>query len=251
MSPSHGLLLVTGGSRGIGAAVARLAARDGYPVMLNYVADAHAADAVASAIVAGGGRAWSVQGDMGVEADVMRLFAAADATGLRLAALANNAGITGGFARGADVTGDTLRRVLAVNVEGAALAAREAIRRMSTAFGGQGGAIVNVSSRAAQLGGTGEWVHYGASKGAIDTLTVGLSREVAAEGVRVNAVSPGLIDTDIHAAAGEPGRIDRLLSAIPMRRAGTADEVAEAVLWLLSPAASYVTGANLTVSGGR
>ena len=219
--------------------------------MVNYVADATAADGVVAGIVALGGQAWSVQGDMGREAGVMRLFAAADATGLPLAGLVNNAGITGGFARGAEVTGETLRRVLAVNVEGAMVAAREAVRRMSTAYGGRGGAIVNVSSRAAQLGGTGEWVHYGASKGAIDTLTVGLAREVAAEGVRVNAVSPGLIDTDIHAAAGEPGRIDRLMSAIPMRRAGTADEVAEAVLWLLSPAASYVTGANLPVSGGR
>lgn len=251
MSEAVPLLLVTGGSRGIGAAVALRAARDGFAVMVNYVAEAEAAGRVVAAITGQGGQAWSVRGDMGEEADVLRLFAAADATGLRLAGLVNNAGITGGFARGSEVSAATLRRVLAVNVEGAILASREAVRRMSTRLGGQGGVIVNISSRAAQLGGSGEWVHYGASKGAIDTLTVGMAREVAAEGVRVNAVSPGLIDTDIHAAAGESGRVARMMATIPMGRAGTAEEVAEAVAWLLSPAASYITGANLPVSGGR
>lgn len=245
------VLIVTGGSRGIGAAVARLAGARGYAVAVNYVRDAAAAAGVVAEIVAGGGRAVAVRGDVAAEADVTRLFAEAEGALGPLTALVNNAGITGGFARVADVTAEAVTRALAVNVTGSILCAREAVRRMSTSRGGAGGAIVNISSLAARTGGSGEWVHYAASKGAINTLTIGLAREVGDEGVRVNAVAPGLIETDLHTANGDPGRPARIAPTVPMRRAGTAEETAEAVLWLLSPAASYVTGTILEVGGGR
>jgi NAD(P)-dependent dehydrogenase (short-subunit alcohol dehydrogenase family) len=245
-----GVAVVTGASRGIGAAVARMAGAGGYAVAVNYAKDEKGAEAVATEIERRGGSARAIQADVSIEADVVRLFAEAARLG-PLAALVNNAGISGRFGRVDELTAESLRDVLAVNVAGAFLCAREAVRRMSTRRGGSGGAIVNLSSRAAQLGGSGEWVHYAASKAAIDTLTVGLAREVAAEGIRVNAVSPGIIATEMHAAAGVPDRIGRMAPMIPMGRAGTAEEVAECVLWLLSPAAAYVTGAILPMTGGR
>lgn len=242
--------LITGASRGIGAAIARLAGASGYAVAVNYAKDRMGAEAVVAEIERQGGLARVIQADVSVEADVVRLFAEAARLG-PLAALVNNAGITGRLGRVDDLTAESLRGVLDVNVFGAFLCAREAVRRMSTRLGGSGGAIVNISSRTAELGGAGEWVCYGASKGAINTLTVGLAREVAAEGIRVNAVVPGIIATGLHAAAGVPDRPVRLAPTIPMGRAGTAEEVAACVLWLLSPAASYVTGAILPVAGGR
>jgi NAD(P)-dependent dehydrogenase (short-subunit alcohol dehydrogenase family) len=245
------LLIVTGGGRGIGAATARLAARRGYAIVANYAENEAAASAVVREIEQGGGRAIAIQADVSNEKDVLRLFETAEKTLGRVTALVNNAGITGGFSKLEDLTAVTLERVLAVNVTGAMLCAREAVRRMSTRHGGAGGAIVNVSSRAAQLGGPGEWIHYAASKGAIDTLTIGLAKEVGGEGIRVNAVAPGLIETDLHAAAGEPGRPQRLAAANPLARPGLPEEVAEAIVWLLSPASSYITGAILPVSGGR
>lgn len=244
------VLIVTGGGRGIGAAVCRKAALRGYTVVVNYAHDHAAAHTVADDIRAAGGQAHPVRADVSIEADVLGLFKEADAHG-RLAGLVNNGGIGGGLARLDALSAEALRTVLAVNIAGPFLCAREAVRRLSTRHGGAGGSIVNLSSQAARLGGGGEWVHYAASKAAIDTMTIGLAREVAEEGIRVNAVSPGLIDTDIHAANGSPDRIARLAPSIPMRRAGTADEVAECVVWLLSSAASYVTGAVLPVAGGR
>lgn len=202
-------------------------------------------------ILAGGGRAIAIRADVAREEDVMRLFATAERELGPITALVNNAAITGGFARVEAVGAKALADVMAVNVCGAILCAREAVRRMSTRHGGNGGAIVNISSRAAHTGSPGEWVHYAASKGAIDTFTIGLAREVATEGIRVNAVAPGLVETGLHAANGEPGRVERLMPTIPMQRAGLPSEVAEAVLWLLSPAASYSTGAILEVGGGR
>ena len=244
-------VIVTGGSRGIGAAACRLLAAAGHPVAVNYARDAAAAQSVCDGIQAAGGRAVAIQGDMADEASIQALFAQARGALGPIGGLVNNAGITGPVSRLDSLTASALRDVLALNVTGAFLCAREAVRAMSTAHGGAGGAIVNVSSIAAKLGGPSEWVHYAASKGAIDTLTIGLAREVAAEGIRVNAVAPGLIDTDIHAAAGQPDRVARMGPSVPMRRAGTAQEAAAAIVWLLSPAASYVTGAVLPVGGGR
>ena len=244
---SGGVMVVTGGGRGIGAATARLGAERGYAVAINYRGSKEQAEALAAEIAAGGGRAIAVQGDVAKEADAVRLFETVDRELGPVTALVNNAGITGPTRRVADIDYETLRSVLDINVIGSFLCAREAVRRMSTARGGRGGAIVNVSSRASEIGGGGEFVIYGASKGAIDTFTVGLAREVAAEGVRVNAVNPGLIETEIH----PDGRLQRMVPMVPLGRAGTAEEVAEVILWLLSDAASYVTGACVPIGGGR
>jgi NAD(P)-dependent dehydrogenase (short-subunit alcohol dehydrogenase family) len=243
-------LIVTGASRGIGAAVARLAAKQ-FSIAVNYSRDEAAAAEVVRQIESDGGRAAAIRADVSVERDVMNLFAEAERQLGPVRGLVNNAGITGGFSRVEAVTSDTMARVFAVNVTGTILCSREAVRRMSTRNGGQGGAIVNVSSRASEIGGAGEWVHYAASKGAVDSFTIGLAREVAAEGIRVNAVSPGLIATELHANAGAPERLEKMAPTIPMKRAGTALEVAEGILWLLSPASSYVTGIILPISGGR
>lgn len=246
-----GAVIVTGASRGIGAAVAKLVGAHGFPVAVNFARDEAAAQEVVARIIASGGRAIAVQGDVACEEDIVRLFERTERELGPLQGLVNNAGITGGFARAEEVRAEVLNRVFAVNVFGTILCAREAVRRMSLSHGGAGGAIVNISSLAARTGGAGEWVHYAASKGAIDSFTIGLAREVAQEGIRVNAVSPGLIETELHAANGAPDRPERLSPTVPMRRAGTADEVAEGVLWLLSPAASYTTGTILEIGGGR
>jgi NAD(P)-dependent dehydrogenase (short-subunit alcohol dehydrogenase family) len=244
-------MIVTGGGRGIGAATAKLAAQRGYSVCVNYASNRAAADAVVSEIADKGGTAVAVQGDVAKEADVLRLFdEAARALG-PLAALVNNAGILEQQMRLDTMSAQRLERVFAVNVTGAFLCAREAVRRMSTRHGGGGGGIVNVGSMASRLGSPGEYVDYAASKGAIDSLTVGLAREVAAEGIRVNAVRPGVIYTEIHASGGEPGRVERVKDAVPMRRGGQPEEVARAILWLLSPESSYSTGTFIDVSGGR
>jgi len=245
-----GTLVVTGGSRGIGAAVARLAGKRGYAVCINYRGNRQAAESVLRGLKDAGAKAIAVQGDVAEERDVIRLFDEAARLG-PIAGLVNNAGITGAPGPVVDVSAENLRAVMATNIVGSILCAREAIRRMSTSRGGKGGAIVNLSSMAAFLGGPGEWVHYGASKGAIETFTIGLSKEVAREGIRVNAVAPGLIDTEIHATAGFPDRVAKLGPSVPMGRGGSAEEVAEAILWLLSDAASYVTGTSIRVSGGR
>jgi len=247
----HGTLIVTGASRGIGAAIAELAGARGFSVAVNFATGEAEARAIAKQIVAAGGRACAIQADVAREEDVVRLFETAERELGPLKALVNNAAITGGFSRVDSVSAGTLARVMAVNVTGAFLCAREAVRRMSTRHGRTGGTIVNISSRAAHTGSAGEWVHYAASKGAIDSFTIGLAREVATEGIRVNAVAPGLIETGLHAANGAPDRLERLAATIPMQRAGTAHEVAEGVLWLLSPAASYTTGAILEIGGGR
>lgn len=251
-SPSqHGTLIVTGASRGIGAAVARLAGQRGYAVVVNYSSGEKEAKSVAEEIVQNGGRSVTIHADVSVEAQIVAMFQTAERELGPITDLVNNAGITGGFARVEDVTSEAINKTFAVNVTGSILCAREAVRRMSTRRGGKGGAIVNISSRAVHTGAAGEWVHYAASKGAIDSFTIGLAREVATEGIRINAVAPGLTDTDLHATNGEPGRLQRLMPTIPMNRAGQPEEIAEAVLWLLSPAASYVTGAILAVGGGR
>lgn len=246
----NGVLLVTGGSRGIGAAIARLGAQRGYTVVLSYLREQAAAMQVVEAIAADGGRALAVQADVAREDDVLRLFAVADAAG-PLAALVNNAGILERQMRVEDMDTARIMRVLSANVLGSFLCAREAVRRLSTRHGGRGGAIVNISSRAARLGAANEYVDYAASKAALDALTIGLAKEVAAEGIRVNGVAPGLIHTDIHAAGGEPGRVARLQGGVPMQRGGEPEEVARAALWLLSDEASFTTGAVLDVSGGR
>lgn len=242
---------MTGASRGIGAAVATLAGERGFAVAVNFSTSNTGAAEVVQEIVRGGGRAVAIQADVSSEAEIVRMFEAAERELGPIRALVNNAGVTGGFARVSEVSGEAIHKVLAVNVAGAMLCAREAVRRMSTRHGGTGGAIVNISSRAAHTGAAGEWVHYAASKGAIDSFTIGLAREVATEGIRVNAVAPGLVDTGLHAANGDPNRLERLLGTIPMGRAGTPLEIAEGVLWLLSPAASYTTGAILQIGGGR
>jgi len=246
-----GALIVTGASRGIGAAVATLAGEHGYAVAVNFATGAIEAAKVVDEIVAGGGRAVAIQADVSREEDILRLFKAAERDLGPVKALVNNAGVTGGFARVEEVSSAAIANVLAVNVSGTILCSRETVRRMSTRHGGSGGAIVNISSIAARTGAAGEWVHYAASKGAIDSFTIGLAREVATEGIRVNAVSPGLVDTGLHAANGEPGRLQRLMGTIPMGRPGMPREVAEGVLWLLSPAASFTTGAILEIGGGR
>lgn len=248
---TNGTLIVTGASRGIGAAIAELAGAREFAVAVNFATGEAEARAVVKQIVSAGGSALAIQADVAREEDVMRLFETAERELGPIKALVNNAAITGGFARVDSVSAVALARVMAVNVTGAFLCAREAVRRMSTKHGGTGGAIVNISSRAAHTGSAGEWVHYAASKGAIDSFTIGLAREVATEGIRVNAVAPGLIETGLHAANGAPDRLQRLASTIPMERAGTPLEVAEGVLWLLSPAASYTTGAILQIGGGR
>jgi NAD(P)-dependent dehydrogenase (short-subunit alcohol dehydrogenase family) len=248
---SGGVAMITGAGRGIGAATARLAARRGYAVCVNYLRDRAAAEAVAQEIVAGGGRAAAIAGDVAVETDVQRLFQECDRVLGELTALVNNAGIVAPQSRVESMNGARLQRMFATNVIGAFLCAREAIRRMSTRHGGKGGAIVNISSGAARLGSPGEYVDYAASKGAIDTMTIGLAKELAEEGIRVNCVRPGFVHTDIHASGGEPNRIERLRGGIPMKRGGEPEEVARAVLWLLSDEASYSTGAILDVTGGR
>ncbi|EIJ46992.1 short-chain dehydrogenase [Herbaspirillum sp. GW103] len=245
------VIIVTGGSRGIGAATALLAAQRGYAVCVNYVSNREAAESVAGQIRAGGGRAITVAGDVSKEEDVLRLFTTTDQELGRVTALVNNAGILEHQSRLDAMSAERITRVLVANVTGSLLCAREAVKRMSTRHGGQGGAIVNLSSMAAKLGGPGEYVDYAASKGAIDAFTIGLAKEVAAEGIRVNAVRPGLIYTDIHASGGEAGRVDRLKDAVPMKRGGTAEEVANAILWLLSEESSYATGTFIDVSGGR
>jgi NAD(P)-dependent dehydrogenase (short-subunit alcohol dehydrogenase family) len=246
-----GTLIVTGASRGIGAAIAILAGKCGYAVAVNFATGKAEAARTADEIVSEGGRAVAIQADVSDEAQIVRMFETAERELGPIKGLVNNAAITGGFARVEDVSSAALARVFAVNVSGVILCSREAVRRMSTHRGGSGGAIVNISSRAAHTGSPGEWVHYAASKGAIDSFTIGLAREVAMEGIRVNAVAPGLIETGLHAANGEPGRLQRLMPTIPMQRAGTPSEVAEGVLWLLSPAASYTTGTILELGGGR
>jgi NAD(P)-dependent dehydrogenase (short-subunit alcohol dehydrogenase family) len=248
---SRGTLIVTGAGRGIGAAVAKLAAARGFSVAVNYTQNAQTAADVARHIATAGGRATVIQADISRESEILRLFESAERELGPITGLVNNAALTGGFSRVEAVTRLTLTEVFTVNVIGAMLCAREAVKRMSARNGGRGGAIVNISSRAAEIGGAGEWVHYAASKGALDTFTIGLAREVAAEGIRVNAVAPGHVLTELHAASGDPQRPTRLAPTIPMGRAGTPDEIAEAVVWLLSPEASYTTGAILAVSGGR
>ena len=245
------VMIVTGGSQGIGAAVARMAGARGYAVALTYQSNRDLADKVVSDISSAGGQAIAVQAEMGDEGSILALFRAVDAQFGPVSVLVNNAGGPGPTCRLDGVTGAILDQVLAVNVRAPFLTIREAAARMRTDRGGRGGSIVNVSSRAAELGGAGEWVHYAASKGALDSLTIGAARELAGQGIRVNAVSPGLIETDLHARAGLPDRLTRLVGGVPMGRTGSAKEVAEAVLWLASDGASYITGIIVPISGGR
>ena len=244
------VVIITGGSRGIGRAAALAAAARGFRVVVGYASNQKAADEVVDQIQAKNGKAIAVRCDVGVEADIMALFKAADAFGT-LGALVNNAGIVGATARVDQMSAERIQRIMTVNITGSILCAREAVKRMSTRHGGKGGVIVNLSSVAAKLGSPNTYVDYAASKGAIDSFTVGLGQEVAAEGIRVAAIRPGLIDTEIHASGGEPDRAHRLAPTVPMKRIGTAGEIANAILWLISDEASYVTGAILDVSGGR
>ena len=248
MSP---VLLITGASRGIGAATAVLAAQHGWAVAVNYTRDAQAADQVVQAIRAKDGQAQAFQADVGIEADIERLFQSVDKDMGRLGGLVNNAGVLDVTARVDNTSWARLERIMRINILGSFACAKHAVLRMSTAHGGKGGCIVNLSSAAAKLGAPGQYVDYAASKGAIDTFTIGLAKEVAAEGIRVNAVRPGLILTDIHASGGIPDRANQLAHQVPMQRPGTALEVAEAIVWLLSDAAAYVTGTNIDVGGGR
>jgi len=248
---SDRILLVTGGSRGIGAATARLAAAQGWAVAVNYSANSLAADEVVRAIRAAGGTAMTVQADVANEAQVLRMFEQVDARLGRLTGLVNNAGLVDAGQPVAEHSVARWRRMFEINVIGSFLCAREAVRRMSTRYGGAGGSIVNLSSAAARLGSPGEYVDYAASKAAIDTFTIGLAKEVGGEGIRVNAVRPGLIETEIHASGGRPDRVRELQAGVPMQRGGTADEVAEAIVWLLSDKASYTTMSLLDVSGAR
>jgi NAD(P)-dependent dehydrogenase (short-subunit alcohol dehydrogenase family) len=245
------VLIVTGGGRGIGSATSLLAAERGYSVCVNYRHQAEAAERIVQRITAAGGNAIAAQADVSVESDVVRLFEACDAALGSPTGLVNNAGILETQMRVEAMDAARLQRIFATNVIGSFLCAREAVRRMSTKRGGSGGAIVNVSSMASRLGSPGEYVDYAASKGAIDTLTVGLAREVAEEGIRVNAVRAGFTYTEIHASGGEPNRVDRVKESVPMKRGATAEEVARAILWLLSDEASYSTGAILDVTGGK
>jgi NAD(P)-dependent dehydrogenase (short-subunit alcohol dehydrogenase family) len=245
------VIIVTGGSQGIGEAVARLAAARGYAVALTYQSNQALADAVVGDIANAGGKAIAVQAEMADETSILSLYRTVDEKLGPVTALVNNAGTPGPMGRIDTVTSAMLDTVLAVNVRAPFLMIREAVARMATDKGGAGGAIVNISSRAAELGGAGEWIHYAASKGALDSLTIGASKELATRGIRVNAVSPGLIQTDLHARAGLPDRLTRLVGGVPMGRVGTTEEVAAAVLWLLSPEASYITGVTVPISGGR
>lgn len=245
------VVLITGASRGIGAATAVLVAQQGYAVAVNYSANSLAADEVVRQIRAAGGQAMAVQADVASQAQVLAMFEKIDAKFGRLTALVNNAGVVGETSRVDGLSLARLQRMFEVNVFGSFMCAREAIKRMSTRYGGEGGSIVNVSSAAARLGAPSQYVDYAAAKGAIDTFTIGLAKEVAAEGIRVNAVRPGIIDTDIHASGGLPNRARDLAPQVPMQRAGTAAEVAEAIVWLMSERSSYSTGAFLDVAGGR
>ncbi|MED5483340.1 MAG: SDR family oxidoreductase [SAR324 cluster bacterium] len=245
------VLIITGASRGIGAATARIAGRSGYVVCVNYLKNKAAAKQIVEEINADGGRALAVGADISREEEVVKLFCTVDDKLGKISALVNNAGILETQMRIEDMNAARLNRVFLTNIIGSFLCAREAVKRMSTKNGGKGGAIVNVSSAAARLGSAGEYVDYAASKGAVDTFTRGLAQEVAEEGIRVNAVRPGVIDTDIHSSGGEPGRVERVKASIPMKRGGSAEEVAKAIMWLLSSESSYTTGSLLEVSGGR
>ncbi|MEI2385590.1 SDR family oxidoreductase [Breoghania sp. JC706] len=245
------VMLVTGGSRGIGAATARLAGEYGYHVVVNYMSDAAAAELVVADIVADGGKAYAVRADISDENAILAMYEELDRRCGRLDVLVNNAGVVDEAARLEDMTAERLHRMFDVNVIGSMLCAREAVARMSAGHGGRGGAIVNVSSAAARIGSPAQYIDYAVAKGAIDTFTMALAKEVVEDRIRVNAVRPGIIDTEIHASGGDPDRVARLGSSLPMGRAGTADEVARAILWLASDAASYTTGAVVDVSGGR
>jgi NAD(P)-dependent dehydrogenase (short-subunit alcohol dehydrogenase family) len=242
--------IITGASRGIGRATAIAAASRGFRVCVGYATNQAAAQDVLQTIEAKNGKAIAVKCDVGNEADILALFKAADDFG-KLGALINNAGIVGATSRVDEMSAERIQRMMAVNVTGSILCAREAVKRMSTKSGGKGGSIVNLSSVAATLGGGGSWIPYGAAKGAINSFTLGLAREVAAEGIRVNAISPGVIETEIHERAGLAGRLEQMRPTIPMQRIGTAEECAEAILWLISGEAAYMTGAILPVTGGR